>query len=220
MVRPLILVASLVVTFSIVVCGHAIAHGFPDQVNDPTTFSGFDSSCPPEERVRLYQSFTPTRRVLSGIDLRVLAFTHFAGLEVRIQVLEGSLDGPVLGEDVAVVPSVPQTQFTTALIHFDFSPPLITRPGSEYFIAWMGRRPSFWIGSPADTYSGGRVYTCTGAPWTPSIDMNFITYGEPAADSAAVRRPRIGAPSTPSGTTGVIQQSGRYSWGALKVTYR
>ena len=218
MVRPLIRVAGLIVSF--VASGNAIAHGFPDQVNDPTTFSGFDSSCPPEERVRLYQSFTPTRRVLSGIDLRVLAFTHFAGLEVRIQILEGGLDGPVLGEAVAVVPSVPQTQFTTALVHFDFSPPLNTRPGSEYFIAWMGRRPSFWIGSPTDTYTGGRVYTCTGAPWTPSNDMNFITYGEPAAAAAVGRRPRTDTPLTSSSTSVSIEESVGRSWGALKVTYR
>lgn len=199
----------------------ARAQGFPDQVNDPVTYSGFDCSFPPEERVRLYQSFTPARPILSAVELRVLAFSGFAGKSVRIQIIEDSPDGRVRGEATAVVPVVPQVPFTSALIRFDFMPPITTRPGSEYFITWMGRDPSFWVGSPVDTYPRGRVYTCTGEPWQPSIDMNFITYAEPAAGPALSGRfdhRHRGFLKTDSTTPG-SRVSGP-TWGSLKVLYR
>ena len=200
--------------------GSAWAHGFPDQVNDPITFSGFDCGSSPPRPARLYQSFTPTRPVLSGVELRVYVPSPPRTQPIRIQVQAGRPEGDLLVEAIQPYPAQGSPgPFSTALVHFDFRPPIHVNPGEEYFIAWMGPSVSFWVGTPSDVYPGGRGYSCSGSPWPTEIDLNFRTFAEPAAPSAVARTSK---PQATDGfeTTASTQAPATTSWGRLKAIYR
>jgi hypothetical protein len=215
--RFIYLTCVLVLVFS---APSVCAHGFQDQVNDPVTYSLFDCDSSPPSPARIYQSFTPTRPVLSSIEIRVFVPTPPGSGVIRVQIQADRPNGRVLGEGVQPFPTEGSPGlFSTALVHFDFVPPLHVKTGREYFIAWMSSRVSFWVGSKGDVYPDGRAYKCTGDPWHEEIDLNFRTFAEPASQRAQEHARRDTHPNFPSFQTSGDEIRQR-TWGSIKVKYR
>lgn len=151
----------------------AWAHGGPDQSNDPVT--GTSYSCPGGSG-SLFQGFTPSRRQLASVDLRMRKGGSFpaSGATLAIRVHTSGPPGPVVGSANG---SVSAADPFTPLVHFDFNPPLTLEPQGVFVIEFVTVHPSIvsWMGRDDNPYSGGTAYDCIGAD-AGQTDFNFISY--------------------------------------------
>jgi hypothetical protein len=194
-VRPLLVTAGAVYFTA---AGLAFGHGTPDQVNDPSTSSGVYCSSG-----SMFQSFTPSRRLLTAVDLRLGIGPEFPadGVTSRVQVRQDSINGAVLGGSTYVVTG-PREPFSQVLAHFDFGTAVALDPAGEYFIEWLAPPglEAFWAWSDpglGSVYPGGNAWPCAfGVPTSsPTTDFNFITSSPADAASPDTRITR-GPPSS------------------------
>lgn len=186
--RAAVTAALLVFTMGVSV---AWAHGTPDQSNDPAT--GTSYSCPGGSG-SLFQGLTPSRRLLSAVDLRMRKGGSFPGegttLTVRIHASDPS--GSVVG---AAASAVSANDPFTPLVHFDFSPPLALEPQGTFVIEFATVHPAVisWMGRNDNPYAGGTAYDCIGIA-SSQTDFNFMTHvpgdsGPPETSIDARRSP-------------------------------
>ena len=166
-IRRAALCAALVATIGASV---AYAHGAPDQSNDPATDMYFWCD---GRSGGLLQGFTPSRRLLSSLDLRMFHGIA-ADAPVAVNVRQGSPTGTVLGTASA---SVSATGPFKPLVHFDFPSPLTLEPQGTFVIELVTADPAIvqWMGRPDNPYGGGNGYDCNGGSLT-AYDFNFVTF--------------------------------------------
>jgi hypothetical protein len=145
----------------------------PDQMNDPPSGIGYGGCAG-----SLYQSFTPTRSLLTAVQIRLRVGGGFpaAGTNTSINIRSGSPAGPILGtSSVSIVG--PQSTGRELLILFQFSAPISVTAGSSVVIEWPNSPVNVlnWLGSDTNPYSGGTMFGCGQLP-VPGTDLNFITF--------------------------------------------
>ncbi len=156
-----------------------------DQSNDPATGTSFGCG---DTGLSLGQSFTPSVSPLMAVELRLRAGGGFPeeGVDVTVQIREGSPDGTVLGTSSAFVkgPLAPGTQ---VLVLFSFVAIEVTTGHQPNDVPEVIRFPSDpldptdpdyltgWMGTPYNTYDGGNMFGCGGAA-VPGYDLNFRTF--------------------------------------------
>ena len=157
----------------------AFAQGIVDQSNDPNPTTRFGCGTPPILNGALMQSFTPAADSLIGVEVRLRAGDSFpdAGITATLRIRADDTDRTVLGEATAAI-SGPLSNQDDTLVRFDFDRIDLT-PGDSYFIEW--KTPNFnilgWAGNNDETYTAGRLYSCSGNPWpNAASDCNFVTY--------------------------------------------
>jgi hypothetical protein len=151
----------------------AYAHGSADQVNDPDTGTSF--SCGASGGT-LSQGFSPSRRLLAAVDIRVRKGGLFPWIGVTLtgRVRFGSATGAVVATTTAFV-GVAAPDVTRA--HFDLSPPLTVEPRGTVVFQIDAVSPTFvsWMGRDDNPYAGGTAYGCGGGE-IPLVDLNFLSY--------------------------------------------
>jgi hypothetical protein len=166
-IRRAALGAALVVTIG---ASAAYAHGTADQSNDPPTDRYYWCN---GRSGGLSQGFTPSKRLLSSLDLRML---HEVAVDapVSVSVRQGSATGTVLGTATS---SVLATGPVTPLVHFDFSSPLALEPQGTFVIELTTADPEIvqLMGRQDNPYPGGTGYGCNGGPLA-EYDFNFVTF--------------------------------------------
>jgi hypothetical protein len=134
----------------------AFAHGEPDQVNDVPTSMGVNCE---RDGQALFQSFTPSVRLLAAVDLRVEP--PFVRPPARVQVVLRVVRGVSPGGDLLGT----ATAFTTLstapyLLHFDFAAPLVLEPPGAYGLELPSSSSVLWLQTEADSYARGSSSAC------------------------------------------------------------
>jgi hypothetical protein len=179
-----------VVTVSAVVngvmtVGAAPPNDTPDQVNDPTSGTG-KIGCDPNIGLGPYQSFTPTRRTLSAVDIRWGSGFVLSGptdeffWSSRIRIIANNPGGSVLGEATLLVPFPDGTSpvETERVAHYVFPREIRLQPGSTYLIQIVCLKGAgIWknVASGTNPYPGGQYFN-EGGIAVPNTDINFKTY--------------------------------------------
>ncbi len=149
----------------------AWAHGTADQSNDPVT--GTSYSCGGSGS--LFQGFTPSRRQLASVDLRMRKGGSFpaSGATLDVNVRGAEPRGQVLGSATAFVSA---TDSFTPLVHFDFNPPLALEPQGLFVIEFRTVHPAIvtWMGRSDNPYPAGTSHDCVGTAGE-QPDFNFIS---------------------------------------------
>ena len=166
-------VATLVVCGALVVVASAFAHGSPDQVNLPpserSVFCGIGAG-------GMYQSFTPTRRLLASVELPMRTGAAFpaTGTSAAITVRARTPSGPSVATASARIDPLPRFGSVTA--HFDFVPPAVLEPEGVFVIEGSQGDVLAWVYRDDDPYAGGMMFGCvTGQPLA-RLDANFATF--------------------------------------------
>ncbi|HEY6962381.1 MAG TPA: hypothetical protein VI408_10875 [Gaiellaceae bacterium] len=174
------------VAASVALATGAAASGDPtiDQWNDPVVVDTADCGITP---FPLYQSFTPSRRLLAAAALRLRAQKDLpAGFSFALRVHRDSPAAEVVGTGVATTEALVPGQ--RALARAVFDPPLVLEPPGTYVLE--GPTDSTfsvtWDVSRSNPYPGGVGFNCAAQP-VPAFDFGFVTYVPPdAADPETV----------------------------------
>ena len=152
----------------------------PDQVNDVVT--DISRGCGSPAGGNLFQSFRPTAKKLTAVELRLRtggSFENILSYETSILIRAGFTDGPIIGTASASVPS-PQIAGTQLDVTFEFIAPVEVVPELTYLIEWImpegGDAVLTWMAAQDDTYSRGGAYGCLATLIEPAEDFIFKTY--------------------------------------------
>ena len=141
-----------------------------DQANE--AFSGTGTSCGNGDHSPVYQTFTPTDRFISRIELGFQTTYANTGF-IKLREASAGPAGLLLAESQ---PGVLSTS-GGGWMSYVFDTPVQVTPGAVYSIEKDGET-SFggtWYVT-GDTYSGGQRYSCGGTP-SPTEDYKFRTFG-------------------------------------------
>lgn len=197
-VASLVVVAAHVVVAWCLAGVEALAHGLPDQVNNPpatTTYSCGAGGVP------LAQEFTPAVAQLVAVEIFLRAGGAFPpdGLDLDLRLL--AADGQELGAATVRVPG-PVAAGRVVAAHFDFNSPVAVTPGARHRLAWETVVPSelSWLGADGDPYPRGDALSCAGEVIV-GRDYNFITYGPAAPSPSGTPSPTMTATALPTTAT-------------------
>lgn len=173
---------AFVLVFAFGVCGVATgarAHGLPDQVSFPPTSTTV--SCGGDPSGPMYQSFTPTRRLLASVDLQMRAGGSFpsSGTNTTIRIRRLVAGGNVVATTTTHVPG-PVPVGGTVTVHADFVPPAVLDPEGAYVIEGPALHPTVltWFARDDNPYAAGTMFGCN-TQESPGWDLNFATYVPP-----------------------------------------
>jgi hypothetical protein len=169
--------AAAVALLSAIAATAALAHGNPDQMNDPPTGSGW--YCAQDGADQLYQGFVPTRRLLSSFEIRIFKRFNFpaSGMTLTGRVHTGTGTGAVVGTATATVPPGGPDEL---LVHFDFSPAAVLEPqGTFVFELAQPESGIRWMGRNDNPYAAAPSFDCDGSTADATIDFNFGSYMPP-----------------------------------------
>jgi hypothetical protein len=166
-------------------------------------FEGGDLCC---ERIGrgtlpIGQSFTPTQRVIVGVELNLQNIT-LGTKRLQIILRQGDITGPPVSFSTADVPftGIFTGPSSARWIHFDFPCPAVVTPGATYTIQLVqdnGGNDILWSTKTGNPYLRGTAFR-TGSAFP--ADYGFRTYYLPEATSALVTLNTVTAP--PSVTRG------------------
>jgi hypothetical protein len=173
---------AFVVIFAVgvgIVATGARAHGLPDQVSFPPTLTTV--SCGGDPSGPMYQSFTPTRRLLASVDLPMRAGGSFpsSGANTTIRIRRLVAGGNVVATTTTHVPG-PVPVGGSVTLHADFVPPAALDPEGAYVIEGPALHPAVltWFARDDNPYAAGTMFGCT-TQESPGWDLNFATYVPP-----------------------------------------